>query len=75
MDATLPAYARPLFVRVQTQIETTATFKLKKADLVAQGFDPHVVQDPLYVRDAETNAYVPLSAERFEALKTGRQRL
>ena len=33
----LPAYARPLFLRIQDRIEVTATFKHKKTDLVREG--------------------------------------
>jgi fatty-acyl-CoA synthase len=46
----LPAYAQPVFLRLLPGIATTGTFKYRKLDLVAQGFDPGQVRDPLYVR-------------------------
>jgi fatty-acyl-CoA synthase len=46
----LPAYAQPVFLRLLPAIATTGTFKYRKLDLVAQGFDPAQVKDPLYVR-------------------------
>ena len=46
----LPPYAQPVFLRLLPEIAVTGTFKYRKLDLVAQGFDPAVVKDPLYVR-------------------------
>jgi fatty-acyl-CoA synthase len=46
----LAPYAQPVFVRLLPEIAVTGTFKYRKLDLVAQGFDPAVVRDPLYVR-------------------------
>lgn len=75
VDATLPAYARPVFLRLMPQIETTGTFKQRKVDLIEEGFDPHRVRTPLYYRAPETGGYVPVTAEAFEALHAGRMRL
>src|SRR6266849_2704986 len=36
----LPEYARPMFLRIQGEIDHTGTFKQKKIDMVRQGFDP-----------------------------------
>jgi len=46
----LPAYAQPVFLRLLPAIQVTGTFKYRKMDLVADGFDPAVVKDPLYLR-------------------------
>ena len=46
----LPAYAQPVFLRILPGIQITGTFKYRKLDLVAEGFDPAVVKDPLYLR-------------------------
>ena len=70
----LPAYAQPRFLRLQPEIETTGTFKFKKADLVAQGFDPARVGEPLYVREPG-EAVRPLDAAAYEAIAQGRLRL
>ena len=51
VDRELPSYARPVFVRLQKQIETTGTFKYRKMDLVNEGFDLTLTKDPLYFRD------------------------
>ncbi len=71
----LPAYARPVFIRLQKAIETTGTFKYRKMDLVEQGFDPAKVDgEPLFVRDTE-NGYVPLTAELYAKIIAGEFRL
>ena len=72
---TLPRYARPLFLRLAREIETTETFKPKRRVYVEQGFDPERVEDPLYVFEREREAYVPLDANRHEAIRNGTMRL
>jgi fatty-acyl-CoA synthase len=60
VDRELPAYARPIFVRLQPEIETTGTFKYRKIDLVQEGFDPAKIKDPLYFRDP-SKGYIKLT--------------
>ncbi len=71
----LPAYARPVFLRLRPALESTGTFKPRKQDLVRAGFDPSQVDDPLYVDDPRANAYVPLDAALYTAICDGRHRL
>jgi fatty-acyl-CoA synthase len=71
----LPRYARPLFLRLTSALEATATFKPLKRALVADGFDPAKVADPLYVYDAEREAYMPLDAAAYAAIASGDARL
>ncbi len=73
--ATCPAYARPLFLRIQTEIDITGTFKQKKGELVKEGFDPAALTDPIYFLDAETGRYEPLDAARHADIVTGRMKL
>jgi acyl-CoA synthetase (AMP-forming)/AMP-acid ligase II len=75
VDASLPSYARPLFVRVRSALETTATLKLKKNDLQKQGFDPNASEDPIYFRDPAQDAYVRLEAARFADVNSGKLKL
>jgi fatty-acyl-CoA synthase len=65
----LPKYARPLFIRFATEIETTETFKPKRKAYVDQGFDPERINDPLYVFDGQGKQYVALDAERYAAIQ------
>jgi fatty-acyl-CoA synthase len=65
----LPKYARPLFLRLAVEIETTETFKAKRRTYVDQGFDPDRIQDPLYVFDGPRRAFVALDAERYALIQ------
>ena len=67
----LPAYARPAFLRVQARAELTATFKVRKVELQAEGFDPDRVSDPLYYRDDATETYRPLDPQVQAAIASG----
>ena len=66
----LPVYMRPYFVRLQRDMRITGTFKHQKTDYRKEGFDPSVVQDPLYFLDGEK--YVPLDQALFDDLSAGR---
>ena len=70
----LPAYARPLFLRLADTLAVTGTFKPRKMDLVTAGFDPLKYLGPLYFRDHEAG-YVPLTAELFQRIVTGEARI
>ena len=49
-SALLPVYARPLFLRIVAALDLTGTFKVTVKELVAQGYDPDRVRDPLLLR-------------------------
>jgi fatty-acyl-CoA synthase len=69
----LPAYARPLFLRIVPSLAITETFKQKKAVLAQDGFDPSTISDPLYVDCG--NGYVPLNAALYTRISSGLMRL
>src|ERR1700719_1809148 len=71
----LPAYARPLFLRIQDCIAVTATFKHQKTELVRQGFDPASSGDAIYFDEPSQQAYVRLAGALFERIKAGAVRL
>ncbi len=71
----LPAYAMPVFLRLQPAIEITATFKHRKVDLVKDGYDPNTIEDPLFIRDDERGTYVPLTSAMIRRLESGEVRL
>ena len=71
----LPAYAVPLFVRILKTQETTGTFKLRKVELKQQGFDPAVVDDPLYALLDRNKGYEALTAKTFRRIQSGEVRL
>ncbi len=71
----LPRYALPVAVRLVGAVEVTGTLKQRKQRLAAEGIDPAVVSDPLYLRDDDARTYVPLTAGLLEDLRRGRRRL
>ncbi len=73
-DHMLATYARPVFVRIQTDLTTTGTFKYKKTDLVAEGFDPKLSRDALWYRDPD-KGFIKITPKVFEKLQTGSARL
>lgn len=73
--ANLPAYAVPLFIRLQPEAETTGTFKFRKVDLVQEGFDPERVEDPVWFLEPGAAGYVRLQSRHHDALVAGEYRL
>ena len=71
----LASYARPLFVRLQQEMEITGTFKHRKVELRAEGFDPEAIPDLLYFDDPEAGAFVPLERPVHERILAGKVRI
>ncbi len=71
----LPAYARPVFLRIAGALDVTATFKHRKAEMARQGYDPSGVSDALYMYDRLAGAYVALDHARFQAIQKGALKL
>ncbi|CAL8322121.1 unnamed protein product [Lota lota] len=70
----LPAYARPVFIRIQEFIEITGTFKQQKFQLVESGFNPSTISEPLYVVDYLQKSYVPLTDNIYQNILAGEQK-
>jgi fatty-acyl-CoA synthase len=75
LSKSLPAYARPIFLRLQREMEITGTFKQRKVELVKEGFDPSAIADPIYWLDPATNAYEKLDAARYADIVSGNVKL
>ncbi|TGD99413.1 long-chain-acyl-CoA synthetase [Methylobacterium nonmethylotrophicum] len=73
LAALLPAYARPVFLRIAPGFVHTETFKQRKAALAAEGFDPDRIDDPLYI-DLKAG-YRRLDRDLFTAVTRGGIRL
>lgn len=67
----LPAYARPVFLRIQRELDTTGTFKLVKGDLRKQGYDLDQVSDVVYVLKPRSSTYELLDREFAAVLRAG----
>ncbi len=75
VSAELPEYARPVFLRIRRAVETTGTFKFVKTELVAQGYDPAKIDEPLYVADVGTDQYILLTPQTHSEIESGARRL
>jgi len=71
----LPDYARPVFLRIRSEMDVTATFKHKKNDLVDVGCAPARTSDALYFNDLQTRTFVPLDRALYERIQAGHVRL
>ena len=70
----LPPYAQPLFVRLLPALDATGTFKVRKVDLVADGYDPGKIQGAMFFHDPK-RGYVKLTKSVFERLAAGAFRI
>ncbi len=67
----LPAYARPVFLRFRPKLDLTGTFKPKKTELVAQGFDPARADDPIFFDDRGQGVYSRVDADFVAGVEAG----
>jgi fatty-acyl-CoA synthase len=72
---TLPEYARPLFLRICTTLETTGTLKPAKQGLAGEGYDPAAIPDPIYFDDRAGRAFVRLDESLYRRLSRSGIRL
>jgi len=71
----LPPYARPMFLRIRSEVEVTGTFKYSKTELVRQGYDPEASDDALYFDHVESEEFVRLDKELYDQIQDGGIRL
>lgn len=74
LQLALPAYARPLFIRILKNVDTTGTFKLKKTEYRKEGYDIAKTKDPMYYLDAKSGMYKPLDNQAYEDILNQRIR-
>ena len=75
LRANLPDYACPLFLRMCDRIEATSTFKSKAQELARQGYDPSLIDDPVFFYDRLAQAFVKLDGALHRKLQGGGIRL
>jgi len=75
LASSLPDYARPLFLRIRGEMDVTSTFKQKKIDYVAQGFDPAATTDPIFFDDPAEKAFVRIDRALHDRIRDGGIRL
>ncbi|MBV9247747.1 MAG: long-chain-acyl-CoA synthetase [Acetobacteraceae bacterium] len=69
--AQIPAFARPVFLRVCPRIELTDTFKPRRYELAGEGFDPAASPDAIYLNDKTSESFVPLDRRLYDRIRSG----
>ncbi len=75
INTELPHYARPVFLRLSNESDTTSTFKFKKTNLVKAGFNPANISEPIFFANPVTDAFEPVSADIYAQIIKGDVRL
>ncbi len=70
----LPAYAIPVFLRIQDIVETTGTFKYQKSKLKKQGFNIHQTNEKIFVLLPGCNEYCELTTEIYNDIESYKYR-
>ncbi|KAM8724548.1 long-chain fatty acid transport protein 1a [Acanthopagrus schlegelii] len=71
----LPPYARPVFLRISPQVDTTGTFKIQKTRLQREGYDPRLTTDQIFFLNARAARYEAVNEELYNAIAEGRMSL
>lgn len=71
MQKVLAPYARPIFLRLLPQVDTTGTFKIQKTRLQHEGFDPRQTSDRLFFLDLKQGHYLPLDQDVYTRICSG----
>ncbi|CAM9125018.1 unnamed protein product [Lampetra planeri] len=75
LEDVLPSYAWPRFLRVQSTLEVTQTFKQQKMSLVRESFNPSMNSDMLYFLDMNRRDFTRLTASVYNDIMEGNVRL
>lgn len=78
LNAELPPYAIPVFLRINTNVDTievTGTFKHRKVTLVTEGFDPSTLRDDIYLLNTSASTYIKLDNTLHSKVINGVYRL
>lgn len=70
----LPAFSRPLFIRLEEELPMTGSFKYVKTGLKKDGFDPDKISTPLYFFHDE-KGYIPMTKELYQEIQAGKVRV
>ena len=74
LKESLPAYARPIFIRIGSNLDITGTFKLRKVDLQRDGYDINKINDAIYLMQRD-GSYKKMSVDDYQMIQQGKMRL
>ena len=70
VEGSLPKYARPIFIRIIQEMDTTGTFKLKKNKLRDEAFDLNKVTDKVYCLKPSSSSYEALHHDWLQKINS-----
>ncbi|XP_054158008.1 long-chain fatty acid transport protein 4-like [Oppia nitens] len=65
----LPSFSIPVFIRICKCLEMTGTHKLPKNSLQNEGYDPNLIQEPIYFFDAKKDKYLRLDDKLYRDIQ------
>lgn len=71
----LPTFAIPVFIRISKCIESTGTHKLSKNSLQREGYNPHIINEPVYFFDSKQDKYIRLDHKLYNDIQNSLVRL
>lgn len=71
----LPAYARPLFLRLTENVDHTGSLKAQKNQLVKDSFNINLITDKTFYFDAKLGTYVQLTPKAYDDIQNGNIRM
>ena len=71
VNTSLPKYARPVFVRIIEEMDTTGTFKMKKNVLRDESYHIDKHADDIFVMMPNSDKYEKLTEEKYNQISSG----
>ena len=71
VNTSLPKYARPVFVRIIEEMDTTGTFKMKKNVLRDESYHLDKHTDDVFVMMPNSDKYEKLTEEKYNQISSG----
>ncbi|XP_072240575.1 long-chain fatty acid transport protein 1-like [Leuresthes tenuis] len=68
----LPSYARPVFLRLLSSVDTTGTFKISKVRLQREGYKPQDTREKICFLNSRAGCYEAVTDELYNAIKEGK---
>ena len=68
----MPSYQRPIFIRVQPDMEVTGTFKHRKVELVKEGYEISKFSEKLYFYSKSDKDYIPVTQAMVDDINSGK---
>ncbi|KAM9792943.1 long-chain fatty acid transport protein 1-like [Neosynchiropus ocellatus] len=67
----LASFARPVFLRTVTSVDTTGTFKIQKTRMQREGFKPQTSTDVIYFLNSRSGRYEVVTDELYDKIIKG----